>query len=193
MDNRGRTVLWNVDAFIIGRKASRLSRSDVRSRQQCRTFMVTDTNVWFPLSKYLELVNCSGNSPLDLIATKPIFMRRMSTSQLLLRTEEVLTWSSEKHMTATGRVPLSETVENSTATFQNLIHQKKKNHEFYIQWNDVFLIINFNISYKTHTHTHTHTHIHIYSNILVNGHRQLFPRRSGCPGLKLNTLIYNGR
>ena len=29
-----------------------------------------------------------------------------------------------------------------------------------MQWNEVFLMINFNISYNTHTHTHTHTYIY---------------------------------
>jgi hypothetical protein len=53
--------------------------------------VVTGANVRLALSKYLELDTCSVNSPLDLIASKTIFMRRMSTTQLLLRTEEVLT------------------------------------------------------------------------------------------------------
>jgi len=66
-------------------------------------------------------------------------------------------------MTATERVLLSETVENSTAAFQSFNpSRKQKIHEFYMQWNEVFLMINFNISYNTHTHTHTHTYIYIY-------------------------------
>lgn len=151
MDNGGRTVSWNVDAIVTDSRASQFepfgrqispATSDVCGNKYERAASIKKVP-WIRrlLGKLSVRCNCYKTN----IYEKNVYI------PVMIKNVKVLTWCSRKHMTAITRVPLSANVENSTATFQTF-KPSKEIHEFHMIWNDLFLMVNFNISYNTHTH-----------------------------------------